>query len=226
MSDALVTVVVASFNGERFLAEALDSLFGQDYDPFEVVFVDDGSQDRTGEIAQGYAVRYVHQENAGLAAARNAGVAEARGDLVTFLDDDDVMPPNRIRMQAQFLAENPNVGCVLGRQEWIDAPSWLRRDPIFGDPAGIPFAAAMIRRDVLDHIGGFDASVRYAEDRDLLIRLRENNVGIEVLPEVVLLRRYHGENMTAPENRPDVHPLTRSLKGKLDRERARREGAG
>ena len=100
MPDALVTVVVASFNGERFLAEALDSLFAQDYDPFEVVFVDDGSQDRTGEIAQGYAVRYVHQENAGLATARNAGVAEARGDLVTFLDDDDVMPPNRILMQA------------------------------------------------------------------------------------------------------------------------------
>ena len=68
--------------------------------------------------------------------------------------------------------------------------------------------------------------VVYAEDRDLLIRLRENEVGIEVLPEVVLLRRYHGENMTAPANRPDVHPLTRSLKGKLDRERARRERSG
>ena len=114
--------------------------------------------------------------------------------------------------------EQPQRGCdscVLGRQEWIDAPDWLPRDPVFGDPAGIPLAAAMVRRNALDDVGGFDESFRYAEDRDLLVRLREHGVGIDVLAEVVLLRRYHGRNMTAPENRPDVHPLTRSLKGKL-----------
>jgi glycosyltransferase involved in cell wall biosynthesis len=219
MADPLVTVIMASFNGERFLREALDSLFAQEYAPFEVVFVDDGSADGTAEIARTYDVRYLHQVNAGLAAARNTGMREARGELVTFLDDDDLMPPNRLRLQASFLQGHPDIACVLGRQEWIDAPPWLPRDPVFGDPAGIPFAAAMIRSEALEAVAGFDATVQYAEDRDLLIRLRENGFGIEVLPEIVLLRRYHGENMTAPSNRPEVHPLTRSLKGKLDRQR-------
>jgi glycosyltransferase involved in cell wall biosynthesis len=223
MADPLVTVIVASFNGERFLREALDSLFAQDYAPFEVVFVDDGSVDSTAKIARTYDVRYVHQANAGLAPARNTGMREGRGEFVTFLDDDDLMPPSRLRLQADFLQSHPEIGCVLGRQEWIDAPPWLPRDPVFGDLAGIPFAAAMVRNETLQAVGGFDATVQYSEDRDLLIRLRENGVGIEVLPEIVLLRRYHGENMTAPSNRPEVHPLTRSLKGKLDRQRKRRE---
>src|SRR5205807_3944679 len=159
----------------------------------------------------------------GLAAARNTGVAETRGEYVTFIDDDDVMPPDRLSLQARRLAHEPALGCVLGRQEWLNSPDSLPRDPVFGDPAGIPLAAAMVRRSDLDRVGGFDASFRYAEDRDLLVRLREHGVGIDVLPTVVLIRRYHGEQMTAPDNRPDVHPLTRSLKGKLDRERKRRE---
>jgi glycosyltransferase involved in cell wall biosynthesis len=220
MPDPLVTVIMASFNGERFLSEALDSVYAQDYRPFEVIFVDDGSTDGTEEIARRRPVHYIRQENAGLAGARNAGLTEAGGELVTFLDDDDLMPPNRLTLQARCLAENAGVGCVLGRQQWINAPEWLPRDAVFGDPAGIPFAAAMIRRGALEKVGGFDGTFRYAEDRDLLVRLRAAGVGIEVLSAVVLLRRYHGENMTAPANRPTVHPLTRSLRAKLARERA------
>jgi glycosyltransferase involved in cell wall biosynthesis len=219
VSDPLVSVVIASYNGERFLAETLDNVFAQEYDPYEVVFVDDGSTDGTAEIAQRYPLRYVARENGGLAAARNTGITESRGEYVTFLDDDDLMPRDRLALQARRLSQQPELGCVLGRQEWLNAPDWLPRDPVFGDPAGIPLAAVMVRRDVLDLVGGFDESFRYAEDRDLLVRLREHRVGIEVLSEVVLVRRYHGENMTAPENRPDVHPLTRSLKAKLDRQR-------
>lgn len=225
MADPLVSVVVASHNGERFVAAALESVYAQDYEPFEVVFVDDGSEDGTAAIAQTFPVRYLHQQNQGLSSARNAGIAVAHGDFVTFFDDDDLMPPSRLTVQARFLAENSDVGCVLGRQEWIDPPPWLSRDPVFGDLGGVNLAAAMIRRRDLDLVGGFDPSFTYAEDRDLLVRLREQGVAIRVLPEIVLIRRYHGDNMTAPGHRPELHPLTRSLKAKLDRERARRGAA-
>ena len=79
--------------GERFLAETLESLFAQDFESFEAVFVDDGSEDRTGEIARSFPLRYVRQENQGLPAARNAGLDVARGRLIAFLDDDDILPP-------------------------------------------------------------------------------------------------------------------------------------
>jgi glycosyltransferase involved in cell wall biosynthesis len=221
VSDSLVTVIVAAYNGERFLSQALESVFSQDYDPFEVVFVDDGSTDGTGEIAQSFPVRYLHQENQGLPAARNAALRVARGEFVAFADDDDLLPPSKLTVQARFLSEHPETGCVLGRQEWIvedgvQAPE-LKRDPIFGELGGIQLVSAMFRRAVLDGLGGFDPTYRYAEDRDLFVRMRERGVEIEVLPDVVLHKRLHGSNMTM--NQPESHPLLRSLKEKLERER-------
>jgi glycosyltransferase involved in cell wall biosynthesis len=215
-----VTVIAAAHNGERFLEQALESVFDQDFDSYEVVFVDDGSEDRTGEIAQRFPVRYLRQANQGLPAARNAGLALARGDLVTFLDDDDVLPPNKLSTQARYLDEHPEAGCVLGRQEWIFdgvEPPKLPRDPIFGEVGGIQLVTAMIRRKVLEQVGGFDPSYRYAEDRDLFIRMREHGVEIAVLPDVVLHKRLHGSNMTM--NAPTTHPMLRSLREKLERDR-------
>ncbi len=223
-----VSVVIAAYNGERFLAEALESLFAQDYDSFEAVFVDDGSSDRTAEIAQLFPVRLVAQENQGLPAARNAGLAIARGELVAFLDDDDVLPPTKLSVQVRYLDEHPEAGCVLGRQNWIFEegvePPQLKRDPIFGVVGGIQLVSAMIRRSVLEEVGGFDPSFRYAEDRDLFVRLREHGVRIDVTDDLVLHKRLHGSNMTM--NPPEHHPLLRSLRQKLDRERAAAHGDG
>ena len=222
MSRPLVTIIVAAFNGEKFLAETLTSAFAQDYEPVEVVFVDDGSQDATGEIAQSFPVRYLRQENLGLPSARNAGLGIARGEFIAFLDDDDVLPPNKVSLQAGHLIEHPSIGCVLGRQEWIFEdgvePPHLQRDPVFGDLGGVPMGSAMIRRGILEDLAGFDPTYRYAEDRDLFVRLREHGVEIAVLPDIVLHRRLHGTNMTL--NPPENHPLLRSLRAKLERQRA------
>ena len=220
MPKPLVTVVVAAYNGETFLRETLESLFAQDFDSFEVVFVDDGSEDGTGEIAQSFPVRYVRQANQGLPAARNVGLALARGEFVAFLDDDDLLPPTKLGVQARYLHDHPEIGCVLGRQDWIfegiEDPN-MPRDPIYGEVGGIQLVTAMIRRGVLEELGGFDPSYGYAEDRDLFIRMREHGVEIAVLPEVVLHKRLHGSNMTM--NQPTTHPMLRSLREKLDRER-------
>jgi glycosyltransferase involved in cell wall biosynthesis len=222
MPHPKVTIVVASYNGERFLREALESAFAQDYDSFEVVLVDDGSEDGTAEIATSFPLRYVWQDNAGLPAARNAGLARAQGELIAFLDDDDVLPPDKLRMQADYLDRHPDIGCVLGRQEWIIEdgvePPTLRRDPLYGELGGIQMVSAMMRKRVIDDVGGFDPTYRYAEDRDLFVRLREHGVEIAVLPDLVLRKRLHGSNMTA--HPPTSHPLLRSLREKLERERA------
>jgi glycosyltransferase involved in cell wall biosynthesis len=222
----LVSVITAVYNGEQYLREALESLFAQDYAPFESIVVDDGSTDRSAEIAQAFGVRYHRQENQGAAAARNAGIGLANGDLVAWLDSDDLLPPNKLSLQAGYLGEHPEVGCVLGRQEimleGVEAPEWLTRDAIYGDLDGIPLVSGMVRKEVLDELGGFDPSFGFAEDRDLFIRMREHGVKIEVLPEITVYRRFHGEN-TNFTRRPEKHPILRSLKGKLDREREQQQ---
>ncbi len=225
MTNPLVSVIVAVHNGERFLRSALESLYAQDYEPFEVIFIDDGSTDSSADIAREFTgLQYHYQENQGLAAARNAGLRLARGEFLAYLDDDDTIPPHKLRRQVAYLVDNPEVGCVLARQEIIleagvEPPEWLTRDPIFGDLDGIPFVSAMIRTPLLGQVGGFDVTYGFAEDRDLFVRLREHGVRIEVIPEVLLFRRFHGENMNF-RLRPKKHPLLRSLKAKIDRERA------
>src|SRR5207247_123824 len=119
MPDPLVTVITAAYNGERFLREALSSVFAQDFDSFEVVFVDDGSDDGTAKIARAFPLRYVYQPNQGLPTARNTGLGLARGRFIAFLDADDWLPPTKLTVQAGYLLEHPGVGCVLGREEWI-----------------------------------------------------------------------------------------------------------
>jgi glycosyltransferase involved in cell wall biosynthesis len=218
----LVSVIMAAFQAEKFLEDAIASVLAQDYAPFEVVVCDDGSTDRTPEILASHPeLHTIHQPNSGAAAARNAAVAASSGELLAIFDADDLWPPTRLTVQADYLVQHPDVGCVLGRQEWINPPPWLTRDAVYGELDGIPLLSAMLRRSVFDAIGGFDESFTHSEDMDLLFRLRERAIPIEVVPDVVMFRRYHGANLSG--SAPETNPLLRSLRQKLERERAASE---
>ena len=221
MSDPLVTLVVAVYNGEAYLREALESAVAQEFEPYEVVVVDDGSTDGTAAIARSFPVSYLHQENQGPSAARNAGLAAARGELIAFLDGDDVIPQSKLAVQTAYLREHAETGCVLGRNEWIfedgSDPSWLTRDPVYGELGGIQPGTALVWKRVLEDVGGFDSTYRYWEFQNLFVRMREHGVQIDVLPEVVLRKRLHGGNATLFP--PEQHPLLRTMREKLERER-------
>ena len=221
MTGPLVSVVVPVYNVAGFLREALDSLFAQDYEPFEVVVVDDGSTDGSGAIARSYpGVRYLRQENQGPAAARNAGIAAARGEIVAFADADDVQLPTRLSVQVGYLIEHPDTSATLGRQVWITPPPGAVPDVVWGDLDGIPAMTMVARRRTLAELGGFDPRLRGPEDTDLLIRMREGGRRFVVLPEIVMRRRYHGENLVA--GRHDVVAQTALIRAKLERSRASR----
>lgn len=221
MTGPLVSVVVPVYNVAGFLREALDSLFAQDYEPFEVVVVDDGSTDGSGAIARSYpGVRYLRQENQGPAAARNAGIAAARGEIVAFADADDLQLPTRLSVQVGYLIEHPDTSATLGRQVWITPPPGAVPDVVWGDLDGIPAMTMVARRRTLAELGGFDPRLRGPEDTDLLIRMREGGHRFVVLPEIVMRRRYHGENLVA--GRYDVVAQTALIRAKLERSRASR----
>ena len=113
----LVSCIIPVFNGARFLGEAVDSILAQTYRPCEVIVVDDGSTDATGDVIAGYGERVVavRQPNRGEAAARNAGVRAARGALVAFLDADDLWGPEKLTRQAAKLGEDPRIDLCFTR---------------------------------------------------------------------------------------------------------------
>lgn len=196
MVDPLVSVVIPTFNSAEFIRETLVSVLDQDYRPLEVVLVDDGSSDDTVAIARecGAEVRVVRQENSGAAVARNRGVEEAKGDLVCFLDSDDLWLPGKISAQVRYLQEHPETGAVY--HDWIvwhgetDAKrtailnaerrtSTPRIDPPVSGwiytkllmDSVIQTSTIMVRREILREVGPFDVQFRSGQDYDLWLRL-------------------------------------------------------
>src|SRR3954467_15717295 len=137
MSDRpLLTCVIAVFNGERYLPEAIESVLVQEGHTVEIVVVDDGSTDGTRCAVQrfGKRVQYVHQDNAGPASARNRGIGHAAGELIAFLDADDLWHPNKTTVQATRFQERPAlVACTTHVQNFVSADDGPGAD-IAADP--------------------------------------------------------------------------------------------
>ena len=121
--DPLVSVIVPCYNGAAFLEEALRSALAQSYPEVEVVVVDDGSTDSSGEIARRFPVRYIRQENRGLSEARNSGIRESKGSYLVFLDADDRLKPRAIETGLNALALRPDCALTVGDHVFIAADS-------------------------------------------------------------------------------------------------------
>lgn len=109
-----ISVIIPAYNGDRFLAEAIESVLQQTEPDWEIIIVDDGSTDQTASVAQQYGktVRYFSQTNLGVAASRNLGLAAALGDYIAFLDQDDLFLPHKLAAQGELLDRNPDLGIV------------------------------------------------------------------------------------------------------------------
>jgi glycosyltransferase involved in cell wall biosynthesis len=209
-----VSVLMPVFNGERWLRQALDSALAQTFRDFEIVVFDDGSSDTSHAIALEYQaahpgrVRAFRHENAGLARVRNATLAVARGELLAFLDCDDVWMPHHLATAVACFDGDPGLGLVhanilrIGPDgEVLDParPRWRARH------RGDPFAAlllrrehianvtAVVRRSVIDHVGEFDPRFHGCEDRDLWLRVAHDHP-VRYIDEVTAYYRMHGNN--------------------------------
>lgn len=182
-----VSVIMAAYNVEAFVGAAVASVRAQTHPSFELLVVDDGSTDRTAAIVAGHAaddprVRLLRQPNAGLSAARNHAMREARGEYLALLDSDDAWAPDFLAAQLRILLEHPEVDIVTGN-------AWFDGGPRSGQPAGptpdsrpapdlhellqdetAMFIMSVFRRRVFETIGGFDEAFRSNEDYDFWIR--------------------------------------------------------
>jgi glycosyltransferase involved in cell wall biosynthesis len=202
----LVSVVMPAHDEETFIAEAIESVFAQTYRHFELIVVDDGSSDQTGPIAAGFdGVRVVRRPSRGWpAAARNTGLAVARGEYWTILDADDVMPPERLRCQVESLESSPQLEMVLGLTEAFVTPGEPRPthwNPIWdnGPYHGHP-CTCLARRTVLDRVAWFDESLQLGADIQWMARAKRAGVSMKRIGQLCLRYRIHAGNITS-----DVH---------------------
>ncbi len=208
-----VSVVMSVLNGERFLAEAVESILAQSFADFEFIIIDDGSTDRTSAILETYEktdtrVLVHHQENKGLVEALNRGCALAHGKYIARIDADDVALQDRLKRQVEFMETHPGVALVGGSIECIDATGKPLvthvaltshrkiRAALLRGSCGLWHPTIMMRTDAFTAIGGYRKAIIDAEDYDLFLRMAERFY-VANLENVVLKYRLHGDQVSA-----------------------------
>ena len=203
-----VSVIIPTYNHRDYVVEALESVFAQTYIDYEVIVVNDGSPDDTAAVLRPYVesgrIKYIEQNNQGQAAARNRGLAEAKGEFIAFLDDDDLWTADKLSKQVAVLMLDNTLVCVGGSattkfngqvlpdNRLLPKGILMREDLYDGNPFNSP-GQVLIRRSALDRIGGFDESLKGTDDFELWFRLVA--VGkILIQPAPVLIYRLHELN--------------------------------
>lgn len=205
-----VSVIIPTFNRRALVREAVASVCVQHDTEFEIVVVDDGSTDDTGAALEnefGARLRIIRTANRGVAAARNLGVASSRGELIAFLDSDDLWLPDKLRTQVRFFREHPEAEICQTEEIWIR--NGVRVNPCahHRKPSGDIFApslrrclvspsAVMLRRALFERAGGFDEALPVCEDYDLWLRIARHTPVWLVAKPLVMKRGGHADQLS------------------------------
>jgi glycosyltransferase involved in cell wall biosynthesis len=223
----MISAVIPVFNGEAYLAEAIESVLGQTLPPGEILVVDDGSSDGTARVVERYYPRVIYrrQVNQGPGAARNLGIRESKGDFIAFLDADDLWLPERLEMQKNALDEDAGLDLVFCNMLQFRSPelSTAIAESLICDGRVQPsplISCMLARRSAFERIGPLREDLK-AEFVDWYLRAQDAGLKMRILDELLVKRRIHGGNFSL-RNKDMRHEYLHSLKASLDRRRAAR----
>lgn len=212
----LISVLIPSYNRANYIESAIKSVLDQDYEPLQLIVIDDGSSDGSFEILEKYQndrvielLTHQNRVNRGQSAALNLGLKKANGEYIAILDSDDEFALGKLKEQAIYLLENSEIGMVYGQGHAIDSRgSFLFAVPDsehveLGDPnrlllncyMALP-GGALIRKSVMDRIGFFEESFRAGQDHDMALRIMEVTK-VAYLPKLAFYYRKHGDSISA-----------------------------
>lgn len=223
----LVSVIIPTFNRAGLLARAIDSVLSQTFASLELIVVDDGSTDATDALLARYGARLtvVRQPNRGVSAARNSGVARARGEWIALLDSDDEWLPDKLDRQVAYCAQHPETVICQTEELWIRNGVRVNPKQRHAKVGGMIFeqclplclvspSAVMLRRSLLTAVGGFDERLPACEDYDLWLRLTWK-YPVHLIPEPLLVK--HGGHADQLSRMPEldkyrIHALVKILR--------------
>lgn len=185
-----VSVIIPTYNRAKYVSQAIDSVLAQTYKDYEIIVVDDGSKDNTRQVLEAYKdkIIYLYQENAGVSAARNAGIKAAKGEWMAFLDSDDRWLPDKLLCQMEYINHSETKVCFtnviyVGKSEQLRQGNQRKRVAMRGEIFAEPFElildnshrlyvqTMLIERNLLGQVGYFDENLTVAEDTKLIFQL-------------------------------------------------------
>ena len=182
--NSQVSVIIPTYNRGGIIKDAIDSVLSQDYENFELIIIDDGSNDHTSDVLNAYGdeIKIFFQKNKGVSAARNRGIAEATGQFIAFLDSDDIWLPQKLSVQVDFFNRMPDALICQTEEIWIRNGRRINPKKKHRKPSGMIFkpslelclvspSAVMVHRSIFHQIGEFDETLPACEDYDLWLRI-------------------------------------------------------
>jgi len=210
----MISVIIPTYNCDKYICEALDSVLHQTYSDYEIIVIDDGSTDTTREIIENrfQAVRYYYVENNGVSAARNLGISMAQGELIAFLDSDDKWLPEKLEKQVALFEANETVGLVFTENYFFNEQgiseftankkSRLMHGNIVRNiflNSYVVTSTVMVRRSIFDHVGMFEEELSVAEDDNMWMRIGIK-YGIALLDEKLVQYRMTAGSLSSNFN--------------------------
>ena len=197
-----VSVIIPTYNRKEMVQEAVESVLSQTYQDFELIVVDDGSEDGTREMIQREfpgLLTYLYQENQGVSRARNRGIETSRGKYIAFLDSDDLWLKKKLERQVQFMQQNPEAMICYTDEIWIRRGVRVNPKKKHAKHSGwiypqclplciISPSSVLMRRELLEEVGGFDPEFPVCEDYDLWLRVALR-YPIHLIPEKLIVKR-------------------------------------
>lgn len=178
-----ISVIIHTFNNEKFIAETVESVLRQTYNDYEIIVVDDGSEDGTRDALLPYMqkIRYHYKENGGIASAKNAGISLSNAEFIAFLDHDDLWVPDKLKIQMEHFNNNPQVGLVYAKYTSFKSDKELRTKPEKGysgwifkellSKSFIQTSTVIVKKECLNAVGPYDESFKLADEYDMFLRV-------------------------------------------------------
>ena len=198
-----ISVIIPTYNRKKTLARAIQSVINQSLSPYEILIIDDGSNDGTAEWVKDnfQNIKYIYQNNHGVSSARNIGIENAYGDWVAFLDSDDEWLPNKLYEQVKAIDSNPEMKFFHTNEIWIRngvRVNQMKKHKKYGgyifekclDICRVSPSSVLIQKEVFDNIGIFDESLRVCEDYDLWLRITSKYPVVYL--DIPLIYKYGG----------------------------------
>lgn len=216
----LVSVIIPVFNCEKYIKESIDSVLQQTYPNYEIIVVDDGSNDDTAAIVQQLPVRYFYQKNQGQPAAVNFGISQAKGELLAFNDADDLWSEDKLEKQVSTIKANPELDAVFGLVQQFISPELSeearRRIHCPKEPMkGYGKLTMLIKKASFQAIGSFNTKVKIGDFIDWFAMAKRQNIKTELVDQVFGFRRLHTDNMSV-QNTEERKSFAEILKRHLD----------
>ncbi|MBI3160119.1 MAG: glycosyltransferase family 2 protein [Chloroflexi bacterium] len=218
----LISVVMPAFNAAAFIGDAIQSALAQTYLRLEVIVVDDGSTDGTAQIVRDFAERValIQKSHQGIAKTRNAAIAAAGGEMLAFLDADDLWLPEKLERQTSYLFSNPQLDMVFSAvRQFADPRGTVRLDPRYETMQGKLASTMLIRRGSFERAGWFDPQHLASEFVAWVLQAEAKGLTSDVLPEVLTLRRLHDNNNGLRQRDLQSREYLALLKRRLDQRR-------